>query len=132
MVKSLRRVQRRGARGADAQNENEKMNRPNAKQLHPVNNLSTLGYLAARSPSDAALGTSNPYFQPLTSCRALHWPVAPFLSTSRECEIRNSATKTKMQQQAPLIANLIAKSAANRVLAAGKIAPETVVSLDWH
>jgi hypothetical protein len=63
MVQSLWRIKSRGARGADTENkngnENKKMNRPNAKQLHPVNNLSALGYLAARSPSDAALGTSN-------------------------------------------------------------------------
>jgi hypothetical protein len=62
MMKSLRRIKRRGAGGAETQHENEKMNRPDAKQLHPVNNLSALGYLAARSPSDAALRTSNPYF----------------------------------------------------------------------
>jgi hypothetical protein len=58
MVQSLWRIQRHGTRGADAENESEKMNRSNAEQLHPVNNLSALGYLAARSPSDAALLTS--------------------------------------------------------------------------
>jgi hypothetical protein len=106
MVQSLRRIKSSSARGADTENKNEKMNRPNAKQLHPVNNLSALGYLAARSPSDAALRTSNPYSELLTPCRAFRGLVAHSLPPSEECGTRNSATKTRMQRPASLIAKL--------------------------
>ena len=91
----MRRIQRRGESRAHAKDENEIINWPNAKQLHPVINLSTLGSFVARSSSDAALRASNR----LTPNRALRGPVAKSLSASRESETRNGATKRELRQQ---------------------------------
>jgi hypothetical protein len=58
-MQSLRSIQRRGAGGADAEDKKDKLNRPNAQLLHPVNNLSTFGSRAARSPLGSALRSIN-------------------------------------------------------------------------
>jgi hypothetical protein len=58
-VQSLRSIQRPSAGRAHAKDENTKINRPNAQLLHPVNNLSTFGSRAARSPLGSALRSIN-------------------------------------------------------------------------
>jgi hypothetical protein len=49
-MQRLRSIQRPSAGGADAKDKKDKLNRPNAQLLHPVNNLSIIGSRAARSP----------------------------------------------------------------------------------
>lgn len=54
-VQSLRGIESRGADGANAEEQKDNMDRPNAELLHPINNPSKFGSRAARSSVDAAL-----------------------------------------------------------------------------
>src|ERR1700683_157797 len=60
MHRTLRSIERRCSRGAETEqgkysNKQGRPKRPDARQLHPVNFLSTFGFLAARSPLVDAL-----------------------------------------------------------------------------
>ncbi len=60
MHRTLRSIERRCARGAETEQGKDSYNqgrpkRPDARQLHPVNFLSAIGFLAARSPLVDAL-----------------------------------------------------------------------------
>jgi hypothetical protein len=60
VMQRLRSVQRRGADGADGEEQEDNMYRPYSELLHPVNNPSKFGSRAARSPVGAALRSIHP------------------------------------------------------------------------